>query len=204
VTTMPALPEPGPERHGDRRQPNLPLGLIDRWAQRAVDRPWRYTAAWAVGIGAGNLGLRMLLNDLSLTRNAPPAILAAVGFLGFAWLCTAQLTRAFRGQRPWPTVDRAIPKQRCAARWRCGSAVRRPGATGRGARSKWRWSCPRPVNAPARRVVGRPPGQSPTRRRLTVAAVAAAITLALLVGAIPSRSAGPGGGHDVVVPSWRD
>jgi hypothetical protein len=201
---MPALHEPGPECHGDRRQPNLPLVLIDRWAQLAVEPPWRYAAAWAIGIGAANLGLRMLLNDLSLARNAPLAILTAVGFLVFACVYTAQLTRSFRGQRPWPAVNAAIPKQSCAARWRSGSTGRRP-ATGRGAWSQWLWLCPRPVNAPARRVVGRPPGQSTSRRRrLALAAVAAAITLALLVGAIPSRSAAPGGGHDVVVPSWRN
>ena len=200
---MPALHEPGPECHGDRRQPNLPLVLIDRWAQLAVERPWRYAAAWAIGIGGANLGLRMLLNDFSLVRNAPLAILTAVGFLVFAWLFSAQLTRSFRGQRPWPTATAAIPTQRCAARWHSGSTGRRP-ATGRGARSQRLWSCPRPAKAPARRVVGRPPGQSRARRRrLALAAVAAAITLALLVGAIPSRSAGPGGGHDVVVPSWR-
>ena len=200
---MPALHEPGPQCHGDRRQRNLPLVLIDRWAQLAVERPWRYAAAWAIGIGAANLGLRTLLNDLSVARNAPLAILTAVGFLVFAWVYTAQLTRSFRGQRPWPAVNAAIPKQSCAARWRSGPTGRRP-ATGRGARSQRLWSCPGPVNAPARRV-GRPPGQSTSRRRrLALAAVAAAITLALLVGAIPSRSAAPGGGHDVVVPSWRN
>jgi hypothetical protein len=200
---MSALHKPGPECHGDRRQPNLSLGLIDRWAQVAVERPWRYAAAWAIGIGGANLGLRMLLNDFSLVRNAPLAILTAVGFLVFAWLFSAQLTRSFRGQRPWPAVNAAIPTQSCAARWRSGSTGRRP-ATGRGARSLRLWSCPRPAKAPARRVVGRPPGQSRSRRRLALAAVAAAITLALLVGAIPSRSAAPGGGHDVVVPSWRN
>ena len=82
----------------------------------AVERPWRYAAAWAIGIGAANLGLRMLLNDLSLARNAPLAILTAVGFLVFAWVYTAQLTRASRGQRPWPAANPAIPEQSCAAR----------------------------------------------------------------------------------------
>jgi TrkA-C domain len=38
------------------------------------------------------------------------------------------------------------------------------------------------------------------RRRLVVAAVGTAITLALLVGAMPGRSAAPPGGSDVVVP----
>lgn len=201
---MTALHEPGPHCHGDRRQPNPPLGLIDRWTQLAVDRPWRYAAAWAIGIGAANLGLRMLLNDLSLTRNAPLAILTAVGFLGFAWVYTAQLTRAFRGQRPRPTANPAIPKQRCAACWRAGWPGRRP-AAGRGAPSQGLWSCPRPIKATVRRV-GRPPGHSTSRWwRLVLAAVAVTIiTVAVLVGAIPSRSAGPGGGHDVVGPSWRD
>jgi hypothetical protein len=200
---MSALPEPGPQHPGDRRQPNPPLVLIDRWAQLAVERPWRYAAAWAIGIGAANLGLRMLLNDLSLARNASLAILTAVGFLVFAWLYTAQLTRSFRGQRPRLAANPAIPKQSCATGWLSGSPGRRP-AAGRGARSQWLWSCPRPVKAPVRRV-GRRPGQSPSRRRrLVLAAVGAVITLALLVGAIPSRSDAPGGGHDVVVPSWRD
>ena len=199
---MSAVQHPGPEHPGDRRQPTLPLVLIDRWTQVAVERPWRYAAAWAIGIGAANLGLRMLLNDLSLARNAPLAILTAVGFLMFAWVYIAQLTRASRGQRPWPTVNPAIAEQSCATDWRAGSTGRRPGA-GRGARSQWLWSCPRPVNAPASRVVRRPPGQSTSRRR-RLALAAAAITLALLVGAIPSRSAAPGGGHDVVVPSWRN
>jgi hypothetical protein len=202
---MTALHEPGPHCHGDRRQPTLRLVLIDRWTQVAVERPWRYVAAWAIGIGAANLGLRMLLNDLSLARNAPLAILTAVGFLVFAWVYIAQLTRASRGQRSRLTVNAAIAEQSWATDWRAGSTGRRP-ATGQGARSQWRWSCPRSVKAPASRVVGRPPGQSTfRRRRLTLAAVAAAITLALLVAGMPSRSAASRGGHDVVVvPSWRN
>ena len=197
---MSALHAPGSEHPGNRRQPNPPLGLIDRWAQLAVDRPWRYAAAWAIGIGAANLGLRLLLNDLSLARNAPLAILTGVGFLGFAWLSTARLSRSFRGQRPRPVANPASPEQGCAVCWRSGWPGRRP-AAGRGARSQGLWWCPRPMKAPARGV-GRPPGQSmPRRWRLVLAAVAAAITLALLVGAIPSRPA-PEGGHDVVVPSW--
>jgi hypothetical protein len=123
---MTALHEPGPHCYGDRRQPTLRLVLIDRWTQVAVERPWRYVAAWAIGIGGANLGLRMLLNDLSLAGNAPLAVLTAVGFLVFAWVYTAQLTRASRGQRRWPAVNAAIPKQRCAARWRSGSTGRRP------------------------------------------------------------------------------
>jgi len=119
--------------------PHPPLGLIDRWAQLAADRPWRYTAAWAIGIGAANLGLRMLLNDLSLARNAPLAILTAVGFLGFAWLYTAQLTRSFRGQRPRPTANPATPSR----------AARLAGAPGR------RAITPPPAGAPGPSGSGR-------------------------------------------------
>lgn len=176
---MSAVQHPGPEHPGDRRQPTLPLVLIDRWTQVAVERPWRYAAAWAIGIGAANLGLRMLLNDLSLARNAPLAILTAVGFLVFAWVSAAHLTRAFRGQRPRPAANPAIPKQRCTTDWRSGSPVRRP-AAGSGVRSQWLWSCQRPVNESVGRV-GRPPGPSTSRRRLVLAAVAAAITLASLL-----------------------
>jgi hypothetical protein len=201
---MSALHAPGSEHPGHRRQPNPPLGLIDRWAQLAVDRPWRCTAAWAIGIGAANLGVRMLLNDLSLARNAPLAILTAVGFLGFAWLSTAQLTRSFRGQRPRPVANPAIPEQHCAARWRSGWSGRRS-AAGRGARH------PGALVVPTTHE-GASKGCRPTARKLHVrwwglvlAAVAVTIiTVAVLVGAIPNRSAGPGGGHDGVVPSWRD
>jgi hypothetical protein len=99
---MSALQQPPAEHHGDRRQPDLPLVLIDRWAQLAAERPWWYAASWAIGIGAVNLGLRMLLNDLSLARNTGMAILTAVGFFVFALLCTAQLTRPPRRRRPGP------------------------------------------------------------------------------------------------------
>jgi hypothetical protein len=146
----------------------------------------------------------MLLNDLSLARNAPLAIFTAVGFLMFAWVYIAQLTRASRGQRPWPTVNAAIAEQSCATDWRAGSTGRRPGA-GRGARSQWLWSCPRPVNAPARRVVGRPLGQSTSRRRrLVLAAGAAASPSPYSSLACRAEALLLGGGHDVVVPSWRN
>jgi len=134
---MSTLHEP-PERHSDRRQPDLSLVLIDKWAQLAVERPWRYVATSAIGIGAANLGLRMLLNDLSLARNASPAILTAAGFSVFAWLYTAQLTRRLRRRRPAPTTDPAEPTQSCAARWRseppsCRSAAGGgPGPSGSG------------------------------------------------------------------------
>lgn len=193
-----------PEDHGDRRQPDPLLVLIDRWAQLAVDRPWRYLATWAIGIGAANFGLRMLLNDLSLARNARLAALMALGFFLFAWLYTTQLTRPLRRHRPRPVENPAVPKQRCGARWRSGPPGLRSGAGG-GPRSQRRWICPRRPEAPASRGA-RPPAQSPPRwRRLVLATVAViAITVALLVGAVTSRSAAPEGGHDVVVPSWRD
>jgi hypothetical protein len=201
---MSALHMSHPEDHGDRRQPDPLLVLIDRWAQLAVDRPWRYLATWAIGIGAANFGLRMLLNDLSLAGNARLAVLMALGFFLFAWLYTTQLTRPLRRHRPRPVENPAVPKQRCGARWRSGPPGLRSGAGG-GPRSERRWFCPRRAEAPASRG-GRPPAQSPPRwRRLVLATVAViAITVALLVGAVTSRSAAPEGGHDVVVPSWRD
>jgi hypothetical protein len=177
---MSAAQEPGPERaQGDRPRPNLPLALIDRWAQLAADRPWGYLATWAFGIGAANLGLRMLLNDLSLARNTSFAVLTAVGFVAFAWACTAQPARSFWRQRPRLAADPVIPRQGCAAGWRA-RPPEHPRAGG-GPRSQWLWSCPRPVEAPVRRV-GRPPGQSASRsRRLVLAASGAAIALALFV-----------------------
>ena len=176
---MSALREPHRADHGDRRQPDLPLVLIDQWAQRAVERPWRYAAIWSIGIGAANLGLRMLLNNLSLARNAPLAVLTAVGFLVFAWVYTAQLTRPLQRQRPRPAADPAIPKQSCAVGWRSGSPGR-PSAAGRGARSQRLWSCPEPVKASGRRI-GRPPGQSTSRRRRRVLAAVAATTITVAV-----------------------
>jgi hypothetical protein len=199
-----ALHEPGPERHGDRRQPALPLVLIDRWAQLAAERPWWYVASWAIGTGAANLGLRMLLNGLSLARNTGMAILTAIGLSVFAWLYTTQRTRRLRQLRLRPAANPAVPKHRCAAHWRSG-ARGRPSAAGEGPRSERRWSCLRCAEASARHG-GRPPPQTaPRRRRLVLTAVAViAITVALLVGAVTSRSAVPRGGHDVVVRSWRD
>jgi hypothetical protein len=201
---MSALPEPGPECHGDRRQPNLSLGLIDRWAQVAVERPWRYAAAWAIGIGGANLGLRMLLNDLSLARNTGMAILTGAGFLVFAWVYTTQLTRRRRRQRLRPATNPAVHKQSSAARWRSGPSGRPSGAGG-GPRSERRWFCPPRTEASASHG-GRPPAQSPPRRRRPVLATVAviAVVVAVLVGALTSRNAAPEGGHDVVVPSWRD
>jgi hypothetical protein len=92
----------------------------------------------------------MLLTDLSLARNRSLAILTAVGFLVFAWLYTARLTRSFARQRPRLAAKPAILTQRCAAGWRSGSPGHRTGA-GRGARSQGLWTCPRPVSAGQRR-----------------------------------------------------
>jgi hypothetical protein len=135
---MSAVQEPGPQRaQRERRRPNLPVVLIDRWAQLAAERPWRYLAIWAIGIGAANLGLRLLLNDRSLARNASLAILTAVGFWAVAWVHTVQLTRSARGRRPRPAANPAIPKpnQGCATGWHAGSPGRRP-SSGRSARSQ--------------------------------------------------------------------
>jgi hypothetical protein len=178
---MSAAQEPGPEpAQGDRPRPDLPLVLLDRWAQLAAERPRRHLAIWAIGIGAANLGLRLLLNDLSLARNTSFAVLTAVGFLAFAWVCTAQLTCSFRRQQPRLGADPIIPRQSCAAGWRARPPEHLSWAGG-GPRCQRLWSCPQPVKAPVRRV-GRPPGQSaPRSRRLVLAAVGAAITLALLV-----------------------
>jgi len=127
---MSALHAIHPEDHGDHQQPNLPLVLIDRWAQLAVERPWRYAAIWAIGIGAANLGLRMLLIDLSLARNTGMAILTGAGFLVFAWVYTTQLTRRRRRHRLRPATNPAVHKQSSAARWRSGPSGRPSGAGG--------------------------------------------------------------------------
>jgi hypothetical protein len=108
---MSGVQQPRPEPHGGRRQPDLVPLLIERWAQLAMQRPWRYLATWAVGIGVVNLGLRMLLNDLSLAHNARLAILTAVGFSMFAWLYTAQLTRPLRRRRPNLGLTRPSPSR---------------------------------------------------------------------------------------------
>jgi hypothetical protein len=190
---MAAVPEPGPERaQGARRQPNLRLVWIDRWAQLAAERPWRYLAIWAIGIGAANLGLGMLLNDRSLARNAPwPSSQGSAS--GHSPGCTPPSARApfgasGHGRRPiWPSPSPSKAAQLAGALDRRTAAP--PPA---GARSQGLWSCPRPVEAPVRRV-GRPPGQSMSQRRRLILATAAAITLALalFVGAIPSRSVAP-------------
>jgi hypothetical protein len=160
---MSALHMSQPEDYGDRRQPDPLLVLIDRWAQLGVERPWRYAATWAIGIGAANLRLRMLLNDLSLARNTGMASLTAVGFFVFAWLYTTQRTRRLRQLRLRPAANPAVPKQSCAARWGSG-APGRPSRAGGGPRSQRRWSCPRSAEASARHG-GRPPTQSAPRRR---------------------------------------
>jgi hypothetical protein len=149
----------------------MPLVLTDRWAQPAVERPWRYAAIWAIGIGAANLGLRMLLNDLSLARNTGMAILTGADFLVFAWVYITQLTRRRRRHRLRPATNPAVRKQSCAARWRSGPSGRPSGAGG-GPRSERRWFCPRCTEASASHG-GRPPAQSPLRwRRVVLATVA--------------------------------
>lgn len=140
--TMSGVQQPRPEPHGGRRPPDLVPLLIDRWAQLAMQRPWRYLATSAVGIGVANLGLRMLLNDLSLAHNARLAILTAVGFSTFAWLYTAQLTRPLRRRRPNLGANPAVSKQSCAAHWRSKPPSRQVPASA-GPRSGPLWSCPR-------------------------------------------------------------
>jgi hypothetical protein len=156
---MPALHEPRPEHDRDRRQRELPQVLVDRWARLAMWRPWRYAATWGVGIGAANLVLRLLLNDLSLARNARQAALVALGFFVFVWLYTAQLTRPLRRRGPAANHS-AVPTTGGAAVWRCRPGRRYP--TGQGPRSMSLRSCPdarrcRP-NAPADRQLDPPHG----------------------------------------------
>jgi hypothetical protein len=179
---MSASQEPRPEHHGGR-QPDLPLVLIDHWAQLAVDRPLPYLATWAIGIGGANFGLRMLLNDRPMAGNAGLAILYAVGFSVFAWRYT-QHTRRLKQVTSWPAAKPAGPKQSCAAPWRSGMPVRRSPAGG-GPRSGRLWSCPRPLE-PSARLGWRPSAPSSCQgRRLAVAAVVVtAVTVALLVAAI--------------------
>jgi hypothetical protein len=93
---------------GTASRPGRPRSPIDRWTRQAMERPWRYAIAWAIGVGAANLGLRMLLNDLSLARNTRLAALTAVGVLLFTRLYTAQLTRQLR--RPLRAGTRLEPR----------------------------------------------------------------------------------------------
>jgi hypothetical protein len=180
---MSASGGPGPERHGGRRQPDMALFLLYRWAQLAMQRPWRYAAAWAIAAGATSFGLRVLLNDLSLARNAGLAMLTAVGFSGFACLYAWRITRSFPRQWPWLAAKPATPKDSCAASWR-SRLPGRQAAGCRSARSQGLWSCPRRVEGSGGRV-SRPSGQASGRRRLVLAAVGVAVILTLLVGAIP-------------------
>jgi hypothetical protein len=143
--TMSGL-QPRRERHGGHRQRGLVLALVDQWAQLAVERPWRYAAGWAIGIGGANFGLRMLLNDRSMGHNASLAILTAVGFSVFAWLYTVKLTLSLRRQRRRPATNPAVPEQRCAAPWRAQRPGRLAAAWG-GPRSQRLWSCPRRAEA---------------------------------------------------------
>jgi hypothetical protein len=202
--TMSGVQQPRPEPQGGRRQPDLVPLLIDRWAQLAMQRPWRYLATWAVGIGVANLGLRMLLNDLSLAHNARLAILTAVGFSMFAWLYTAQLTRPLRRRRPNLGLTRPSPSR---AAQPTGAPSRRAASAGQ------RWPT---VRAPlvmsttwgdvhlARQAAKRRSRSRLRRWRLVLTAVAVTtVALALVLGAAVRQGPAPRGGPDVVVPSQR-
>jgi hypothetical protein len=175
---MPSLHEPRPEHNRDRRPRDLLQILVDRWARLAIRRPWRYAATWAIGIGAASLVLRMLLNELSLARNARLAALTALGFFVFAWSYTAQRTRPLRrrGAATHPTVQTTGG----AAVWRCRPGRRSPT---RGPRSGSLWACPRRVKVSAERT-GRSAARSVTwpRRLLLTAVAVAVVTAAVLVG----------------------
>jgi hypothetical protein len=191
--------QPRPERHGGR-PPDLELALVDRWAQLAMKQPWRYTANWGVGVAATNLGLRMLLNDLSLIHNARHAICTAIGLSVFAWLYTAQLTRPLRRRRrPHSATDTAVTKQSYAAHRRSKPPIAGP-------RSAPLWSCSG-CGEPSIGPGERPRIQSRTRLRrwrLIFAVVTfAAVMLALLLGATVRQVPALRGGSDVVVPSQR-
>jgi hypothetical protein len=183
---MPALHEPRPEHDRDRRQRELPQVLVDRWARLAIRRPWRYAATWAVGIGAANLVLRLLLNDLSLAQNARQAALVALGFFVFVWLYTAQLTRPLRRRGPAANHS-AVPTTGGAAVWRCRPGRRYP--TGQGPRSMSLWSCPRRAEVSAKRT-GRPAARPATwgRRLLLTAVAVAVVTVAVLVATAEAQA----------------
>jgi hypothetical protein len=133
---VPAFHQPRPRHNHKPRELDRWQDLVDRWARQATRRPWWHSAAWAFGIGAANLGLRMLLNDLPLAHNACLAALAALGFFLFAWLYTAQLTRPLRRRRAATRL--AVPATSGAAVGRCTPGRRHP--TGRGPRSRSLWS----------------------------------------------------------------
>jgi hypothetical protein len=175
---MPAHRQPHPQHNHQPRELDLGPVLVDRWARLAMRRPWWHAAAWAFGIGAANLGLRVLLNDLPLAHNARLAALAALGFLLFACLYTAQLTRPLRRRRA--ATRPAVPATSCAAVWRCTPGRRHP--TGRGPRSGSLWSCPQRVTVAAERT-GAPAAPTATwrRRLLLTAAAVAVVTVAVLV-----------------------
>jgi hypothetical protein len=182
---MPALHEPRPEHNRDRQPRDLPRVLVDRWARLAMERPWRYAATWAFGIGAANLVLRMLLNDLPLAPNARLAALTALGFFVFAWLYTTQLTRPLR--RRGPATHPTIPTTAGAAAWRCRPGRRSP--TGGGPRSGSLWACPRRVTVSAKRT-GRPAARTATwpRRLLLTAVAVAVVTVAVLVATAQAQA----------------
>jgi hypothetical protein len=188
---MPAPREPHPPHDRDRRPSDLSQVLVDRWARLASRRPWSYAATWALGIGAANLVLRMLLNDLPLAQNARLAALVAGGFFVFAWLYTAQLTRPLR--RRGATFYPAVLATSGATVGRCRPGRRSP--TGRGPRSGALWACPQRAAARAEGT-GRPAARTATwPRRLLLAAIAVAVvTVAVLVATAHAQAHTQAGG----------
>jgi hypothetical protein len=182
---MPAPREPRPGHDRDRRPRDLPQVLVDRWARLAMERPWRYSAIWALGIGVANLVLRMLLNDLPLAQNARLAALTASGFCVFAWLYTAQLIHPLR--RGGAATHPADTATGGATVWRCRPGRRSP--TGRGPRSGALWACPRRVAARAERT-GQPAARTTTwpRRLLLTAVAIAVVTIAVLVATAQAQA----------------
>lgn len=98
----------------------LLLAVVERWTLMATQRPWQYAATWAIGIGAANFGLRMVLNTLPAWQNALWATLVVLVFFTGVGLSTSWLTR--RPRRPDP--DRGIASM---PRRTTGTGARPPG-----------------------------------------------------------------------------
>jgi protein-S-isoprenylcysteine O-methyltransferase Ste14 len=116
---MPHRPEP--HRAGQERD-GLLLTIVARWARMATQRPWRYAAAWAIGIGAVNLTLRTVLNTLPVWQNAAWAALVALVFFVVAGLHASWLARRLGRHPDW----RVPPASR-----RTGAADARPSGSHR-------------------------------------------------------------------------